>query len=541
MFEKDKVLSQVLFNNKRNYEEGMKHRLNAQDVIDNAIKFAAPTLETISEADMPFCDKESKRRVSGIWDTTLLNAFEEYIDTMKSRMFPSTAKWFKTEVNPLFKGQLTEEDKKAIQKIEELTWHCMSISNFQFMLDIILKDYNISTAVTRVGYTGDPLNPLVYESFPFGSFVLGCPKSNGKIKDVYIERFKLTELDVRDLFPEIKFVDSSLENDFPNALVLGKAEYDLIEFVTSSNEMAETKNGHIAEWFEYYVVDKDFTKVLYSEIIPYNPFVVSRISPTNDGSRYGKGRLVGILPTCLTLNQISEAETRSIVWDSNPAKAVIMGNVNSMKYNMPKVEFKAGKATALPMDSQVINISSGLDINATRVKIQDYRRLIFDALAVRPMGSFEDTKYKTAQEMYQREKENERILTSRYATTIQQVSAPLVETTMAVLEHKDIFNFPKNFDAYIIKYINPVTQNQKQDEVQKIVAVITLLRTIYGVNIPNVIMNDEAVLSAIIDSIDVDRDLLLPEEEITQRITNIVDNLAQMQQMATEQEQGGQQ
>lgn len=539
--QQDKILAQLLCNHKRNYTEGEQHRRNASQIIDNIIKFAAPTLETLDEKDMPYCDKESKRRVTEIWDTTLINAFEEYIDTQKSRMFPTTSKWFKTEINPLFKDKLTEDDKKAMQDIEEMTWYCMGISNFNFILGTLLKDYNISTAVTRIGYTGNPLNPLVYESFPFGSFVLGSPKADGKIKDVYIERFRLSQLDVKELFPKIRFVESVNEFEDPNCLLLGQESYDLIEFVTSSGMTMETKNGHEAEWYEYYVVDKNFEKVLYSDVMPYNPFVVSRIEATNDGSRYGKGRLVGIMPTFLTLNQITEAETRAIVWDSNPAKAVIMGNATSVKYNTATIKFEPGKATPLPMETQIVDIKSGLDINATRVKIQDYRRLIFDALAVRPMGSFEDTKYKTAQEMYQREKENERILTSRYATTIAQVSAPLVETTMAVLEYHDIFNFPKNFDAYIIKYINPVTQNQKQDEVQKIVAVITLLRTIYGVNIPNVIMNDETVLSAIIDSIDVDRDLLLPEEQIQQRIANIISNMETMQQQAiAAQQQGGQ-
>lgn len=530
MEERDKVLSQLLKNHKRNYETGEKHRKNVQHTIDSAIKYAAPTLETIDEASLEFHNKESKLRVADIWDTTLINAFEEYIDTMKSRMFPSTSKWFKIEVNPLIERNLTEEDKKDVQEIERLTWHCMNISNFQFILDIILKDYNISTALTRVSYTGNRLNPLVYESFPFGSFVLGTPKPDGKIKDVYVERFKLSKPDVEELFPMVKFCNSGEEEEKPNCLVNGLEEYDLIEFVTTTNVVMETKNGHEAEWYEYYITDRDFTKVLYTDIIPYNPFIVSRIAPTNDGSRYGKGRLVGILPTFATLNQITESETRAIVWDSNPAKAVILGGMSASKVDAAKVVFEAGKATTLPPDSQVIDIKSGLDINATRVKIQDYRRLIFDALAVRPMGSFEDTKYKTAQEMYQREKENERILTSRYATTINQVSAPIVETTMAVLEFHDIFNFPKNFDAYIIKYVNPVTQNQKVDEVQKIVAVITLLRTIYGVNIPNVIMNDKEVLSAIIDSIDVDRDLLLPEDEIEARINQILENMQQVQE-----------
>lgn len=528
--ERDKVLSQLLKNHKRNYETGEKHRKNVQRTIDSAIKYAAPTLETIDEASLEFHNKESKNRVTDIWDTTLINAFEEYIDTMKSRMFPSTTKWFKIEVNPLIERNLSEEDKKAVQDIERLTWHCMSISNFQFILDIILKDYNISTALTRISYTGNRLNPLVYESFPFGTFVLGTPKPDGKIKDVYVERFKLSKPEVEDLFPEIRFCNSDEEEENPNCLVNGMEEYDLIEFVTTTNVVMETKNGHESEWFEYYVTDRDFTKILYTEIFPYNPFVVSRIAPTNDGSRYGKGRLVGILPTVATLNQITESETRAIVWDSNPAKAVILGGMSANKIDSSKVVFEPGKATPLPPDSQVIDVKSGLDINATRVKIQDYRRLIFDALAVRPMGSFEDTKYKTAQEMYQREKENERILTSRYATTINQVSAPLVETTMAVLEYYDIFNFPKNFDAYIIKYVNPVTQNQKIDEVQKIVAVITLLRTVYGANIPNVIMNDKEVLSAIIDSIDVDRDLLLPEDEIEARINQILENMQQVQE-----------
>ena len=540
MQERDKVMSQLLKNHKLNYEEGEKHRKNAQRTIDSAIKYAAPTLETIDEASLEFYNKESKERVAGIWDTTLINAFEEYIDTMKSRMFPSTSKWFKIEINPLIERELSEEDKKDVQTIERLTWHCMSISNFQFILDIILKDYNISTALTRVAYTGNKSNPLVYESFPFGSFILGTPRPDGKIKEVYVERKKLSKMDVENIFPMVRFCNSDEEEENPDCLVNGLEEYNLIEFVTTSNTFMETKNGHQAEWFEYYVVDSEFTKVLYTEILPYNPFVVSRIAPTNDGSRYGKGRLVGIIPTFATLNQITESETRAIVWDSNPAKAVILGGMSGSKLDATKVVFEAGKATALPQDSQVIDIKSGLDINATRVKIQDYRRLIFDALAVRPMGSFEDTKYKTAQEMYQREKENERILTSRYATTINQVSAPLVETTMSVLEYHDIFNFPKNFDAYIIKYVNPVTQNQKVDEVQKIIAVITLLRTIYGVNIPNVIMNDEEVLSAIIDSIDVDRDLLLPEDEIKARIDQILMN---MQQAQAEQQvaEGGQQ
>lgn len=526
---------------KKKFDDAVKHREKVSYTLDTLIRYASPQLEMLSEKDMDFSDKESNRRIIELYDTTLAQAMEEYVDTQKARMFPTTVSWFSAEVNPLLKDDISEEDKKDVQEIIKKTQNAMRLSNFDFILENILKDYNLSTAVTKISFSGDYGNPLVYESFPYTVTALGAPNPNGKIETVFIERPKLTYEQVLEQFPTIQFVDYDQEGERKDCLVRGKEEYNLVEFVIPSGKTMETKNGHIAKMYYYFVTDNDFNKVLIYEAYPYNPFVVSRISSTNNGARYGKSRASLMIPTFSSLNQLCKNELKSTNIDSNPPRAVILGGVSASMYKENTVEFRPGKATALPEGSAVMTITSGLDISQTRVKIQDLRNQIFDMLATRPLGTFEDTKYKTAQEMYQRERENERILTSRYATTIKQLSQPIVETTMAVLEYNDVFNFPKSFDSYILTFINPVTQNKKQEEVQKITAVFTLLKALYGVDITNVIMNDEEVIKTVIDSVDVDRKLLKSEDEIKEIINNMIQNIQLQQMIAASSQQQGEQ
>lgn len=541
----DNGLQEFLKIHKNFYEDGVKHRTGVDPVLSRTIRFASPSLEIMQEKDLQKSDKENKMRMTDdLWDSTLTQAFSEYIDTQKSRMFPTTNRWFKATINPIASAlgldeELTDDDKIAIQKIVSITWDSMKLSNFEFVIEQILRDFNISTAVTKISFTGDRFNPLVFETFPYTVYALGEPDQDGRINRVFVERNKMTANAIKRAFPFVKWVTQQDEFDNPDALVIGKDSYDLIEFIVPTGEKTTTRSGKVSNWFEYYLVDKNFTKILASELYPYNPFVISRISSTNDGSRYGKGRITSILPTFITLNQLVKSETESTMWDANPAQAVVLGGVSAQMYRDNEIQFEAGKATPLPESSTVIPILSGLDIGQTRVKIQDFRRQIYDALATRPLGTFEDTKYKTAQEMYQREKENEGVLTSRYAMTIQQVSDPIVKTCMSVLEYYDVFNFPKNFDVYMMEYENPVTENYKINEIQKVIATIQILRSIYGENLPLMITNDEVLLRKVLDATNVDREVILPEDEIRQRIYVALQNLADMQAQAMVSQAGG--
>ena len=508
------------------YETGKKKRSDAINFLSDAYKYAAPHRSGIRSNSGKAEETDSINESQKVYDSSLALALTERVDMIKTEMFPISNRWFNAKK---IGGDGDEEERKTMEKVMDQTYACMNGSNLHMELKPILEDFQISTAVWKVGVTDDTKNPLVYTSVPIQQCVLGNQNKFGKITKVFWERPEQTFEDIQDWLPEAKPpMDYDEEENFDE-------KFKVIEFCVPSF-VDWTENGVKIQYYEYYVVDEKFEHIFWSDVLEYNPFIVSRSGKSNDGTLYGKSKVQVVLPNIITLNDLVKKQLIKANYDSNPAVGVMLGGMVGKTAMAQKVQFKAGETTSLPQGSQVFGINTGNDISTSVLTGDNIRRATYDIFVTNPLGTPEESKYRTAEENVLRQQQANKRLAADYGIATYEIAMPLVETTVRALYSIGKFSLPEDFDLYEVKYVNPLTDAQKMQEIESLMSYVSILRSIFGNISPLLVLNDNEVVEGLATRLNVRSDFIKDKDQRERGIQGAMEDMKAQQLTAM---QGG--
>ena len=403
-------------------------------------QYAMPERQTIDDFS-----KGAKKR-QHVYDSTAIQALEDFASRMESMLVPSWRKWFKLE-----KGSEIPEDK--VQQVEEYLEDATEIifdhinhSNFNAQIKETFLDLGVSTGCIIVE-EGDGIDTFLnFRSVSLSEIIL--ERSARGIPESIWREIKVSVSDIQHIWPKAELtasINEKIERD-------PAQEIKLVEGIAQDHKT----NKYISM-----LIDEEDKEVLYEEQLPTNPYIVFRES-TIAGEVSGRGRVMKCLSDIKTLNKMVENYLRSLEWQAHPTfKSVSDGIINPFSMNIrPGANVPVNSADSL----DVLNVGGNPQLLDYALK--SYQDAIRQAMMSKPFGNIEETPVRTATEMSMRNSDLQNTQGSAAGRLQTELLERLINNVADILTKAGKLA-PMKIDGKMvtIKFTSPIARQQDSDEV----------------------------------------------------------------------------
>ena len=420
--------------NKRLWE----HRLR------ECYKYAMPEKNTIDQ----FNKGQNKRH--GVYDSTAIQALEDYASRMESQLVPAWRKWFKLEAG----SEIPEENKKEVEdyleKATDIIFDHINHSNFNAQVKETFLDLGISTGAIIVE-EGDGINTsLNFRSVSLSQVIL--ERSERGIPETVWREIKVTAADIESIWPRAK-ITSSIKQKIDKD---PSCEVTLIEGIALDYKTKKYISMLIYE---------EEKEVLYDEFVERNPWIVFRES-TISGEVYGRGRVMKCIDDIKTLNKMVEDYLLSLEWQANPIFTGVTDSIHNPFTNgiRPGVILPVFSNETSNPTLQALNVGGNPQLLDFAIKT--YQDHIRQALMSKPFGNIEESPVRSATEMSIRNSDLQSVQGSASGRLQTELIERLIGSVAKILIDAGKLK-PMKIDGKMvtIKFTSPVARQQDADEV----------------------------------------------------------------------------
>lgn len=506
----------------RRLNDAKARKANWDNLLDQCYDLFLPDRQTIYTEE-----KGNDRRIN-LFDSTGCNALQEFANNLKQMLLPSNEVW--GELKPGMDLDVLKEsgaiDKDQFDEVgrnlsiaNKILFRYIWQSNFDQSVHESIQDMAISTGAMMITDTGDPSNPLNFESIPANEFYLESDKN------VFREH-KVFARDIYELFPRAE-KDSEIDKvikDNPNE----KLDLcELTEWIFKDKNYRYTVYVKKAE-------RKKFFEATYQE----SPWVVFRAN-VSPGEIMGRGPAIKSLPDMRTLNQLSAQMLRNNDMAVNPP---LITNETAGGLDISNININPGSILPTAPDMTSGNqrpyeyLQTGASFQNGLMSIDQYQKSIERAFQLPQLGDI-DRGAKTATEISIR---NAQAL-SQQAALFGRLNTELVQKIV-----KRCYSIVKNYNELLpndlelngnrisIVSSSPLSKVQKQKDTESTLNFLNLAMSMGepGQAMLATTLKVGEIGTYLADSMGVPVDLKLSEDEKKQQ-------QEVMEQAAMQAQQGG--
>ncbi len=346
------------------------------DHLRECYRFIMPERNTI--------DKWSRgdKKDEWVFDSTAIEAAEDYASRMASEVVPNNTQWMKLESGSDVPEEGADDINGYLEKSTDILFNHINSSNFAGQIHEAFLDSCISTGAI-ICEEGDGIQSSLNFRCVSLSELLIERSYRGIIETVFRD-ITVPASDIPEIWPQADVPENiaSLIQNSP------QTEVALVEGVMKLKEGG----------YESVLLYPEKKEILHQDLLESSPWVVFRES-TIPGESYGRGRGMRALRDIKTLNLMVEDHLKAASFAANPMwTAADDGVIN------PYTQVIAPGAI-IPVGSNdnanptLRPLVSGGDYNVLQYDIRALQGNIRNIMLSQPFGNIEETPVRTATEM----------------------------------------------------------------------------------------------------------------------------------------------
>lgn len=406
-------------------------------------EYAMPERETIDKHS-PGQKKNQKR-----FDSTAVQALEDFSARMESQLVPAWRKWFKLEVGSEIPEENEQEVEEYLEEATDIIFDHLNHSNFNAQIKETFLDLGVSTGCILVE-EGDGIETFLnFRSVSLSEVIL--ERSAKGIPETVWREIKVTIADIQHIWPKAELTQSLKDKMASDPT----QEVKLVEGVAQDHKTRE---------YVSMLLDMESKEVLYEEKIESSPWIIFR-EATIPGEVYGRGRVMRCLDQIKVLNKFVENYLRSLEWQAHPLFTATDDSVRN-PYSM---SLRPGSITVVDSNERnnpsIAPISVGGNPQLLEFAVVKWQDFIRQAMMSKPFGNMEDTPVRSATEMSIRNADLQSVQGSAAGRLQTELIERLISSVAEILIRAGKLQ-PMKIDGKMvtIKFTSPIARQQDSDE-----------------------------------------------------------------------------
>ena len=346
-----------------------------EDNLRECYRYALPERNTI--------DKWSRgaKKDEWVFDSTAIDALEDYATRMESELVPTNTQWIKLESGSDVPKENSADVNKYLEETTDVLFQNITSSNFSSQVHEAFLDLGISTGALIVEDGDGIQSSLNFRAVSLSELLI--ERSDRGLIETAWRDFKVPASDITTIWSRAK-IGSDLEEIIANK---PETEISLIEGIV------KVEGG-----FESVLMYPEKKEYLIQETLESSSWVIFRESSIA-GESYGRGRVMRCLRDIKTLNLMVEDHLKAASFTANPIFTAMDDGV----INPYTVSLEPGAIIPVNSNSNTNPSLRPLD-QAGRYDVLQYdiralqdniRRIMLS----KPFGNIEETPVRTATEM----------------------------------------------------------------------------------------------------------------------------------------------
>ena len=316
-----------------------------------------------------------------VFDSTAIEALEDYATRMESEIVPPNVQWMKLESGTMIAEEGKDKVNKMLEDSTNVLFDNINSSNFSSQIHETFLDVGVSTGAIIVEEGDGIQSALNFRAVSLSELLI--ERSYRGIIETVWRDITVPASDIPEIWPKAEIPDNiaRLIQESP------QTEVALIEGVTKE------KIG-----YESVLLYPEKKEVLYQEMLESSPWVVFRES-TIPGESYGRGRGMRALRDIKTLNLMVEDHLKAASFAANPMwTAADDGVINPYTQIVePGAVIAVGSNDNANPTLKPLMV--GGDYNVLQYDIRMLQDNIKQIMLSKPFGNVEDSPVRTATEM----------------------------------------------------------------------------------------------------------------------------------------------
>lgn len=420
-----------------------------------------------------------QKNTDQIFDSTAVQATQEFASRMQAGLTPPFAKWFDFAAGSDVPTEQRSEVTRQLEEISTYVWEVLQNSNLDQELHEAYVDLSLGTGALLIE-EGDAIQPVRFTAIPQSQLVLGMGPA-GQVDPVYRVR-EMTLEGISLVWPKANIPDEMKR--------AAKDKKDkLFKILECIHRDWKTRG---TERYEFAVISVEPSALLFEASFTgdgANPLVPFRWSKTA-GEVYGRGPLFNSLPDIRTLNMTVEM----ILQNAELSLGGIWQADDDGVINPDTIELVPGTIVPrAPGSNGLEPLQSPANFDVGQFILEEMRHNIKKALFNETLGAPEGTPM-SATEVHERMSDLARTIGSAYGRLHTELVTPLLRRVVYILKKQGRINIPL-VNGREVKVVNtsPLAQAQHTENVARVARLGELMNGMFGPQMTNLVLKAEEV------------------------------------------------
>ncbi|MBA43620.1 MAG: hypothetical protein CMF62_06420 [Magnetococcales bacterium] len=466
-------------------------------------------------------DKVNPTGANDTFDSTPMKAYMDYASTIHSVIAPPGKKFIELAPGPVFaEGNERNKLSQSLEKITEILFSYLAVSNFDTVMGECAGDYGIGTACMAV-HKGVKGNPFVFQAIDYDDYLIENGPY-GNVGGVFRQarpkgRDVMSTWPDADLSQQLKHLIEEKPDDnytFRECQIPSKVTLKRTNPESKKVEKYETSGF---KYIVYYVGENNERAIIVEREMETAPFIVFRNNPRGKNP-WGFGPALVALPDAKTLNAATEMTLKNAsfalsgVYTYTDDGVLNVDNINIQPLTFIPVASNGSQFTG----PTIAELPRTGNFDLGQVVQGDLRKQILEILETNPMGPL-DASVRSATEMSYRQQNFAQKSGSAFGRLNHEFLTALVRRLLNILEEFgiiDLQNFRVDGVNVQVQHISPIARAQDQEELTSVILMGEIVREMYGPEALHVVMPMERTVPLLGDLTGAKTSSYLSGEEI---------------------------
>jgi Bacteriophage head to tail connecting protein len=474
-------------------EKAAAVRLQWQPLFQDCYDYALPRRQSF------YSSTEGNRRTDAIFDSTAITGTVEFASRLQAYVMPIYAKWADLvsgdQIPPAARSQVDE----ALEDVTNYIFATIQNSSFDQQVHESMLEVAVGTGCLVVD-DGTADRPLKFEALPLTAFTLETGVDGGTGAVFRDRRIKWRE--IRAYYPH-----AELKPEHEQKIAAQPdEEVDVVEATMRDYLFA-------AERWDHSVILKADKHEIYGGMFEGEgscPYIVYHWSKAA-GETYGRGPIQNALPDIKVLNLVTEM----VLENAELAIGGLWQGEDDGVMNPDTISLAPRTVIPIARGSQGLQpLQPATKFDVAQFVMADMRSAIKKALYDEPLGSMQDTRIQTAQEVVERTADLSRRIGSSFGRLQAELVQPLLKRIVYLLRRQGRIQLPSiNGRVVRVRPVTPLARTQAQEDVLRFDRLAEIIQARFGPAAVNTMLRGEEASPFLAENMGVPRRLIRSARE----------------------------